>query len=147
MRSINSHARLETNQTRSLQEPNPMPDFGNMVQKALYLATYAGEKAGETFADLPNKLQQLADEMVARGEMSTEEARRAVESLLQQSEQGNADQSGDRAASEPRRIDILDAEITSETPDRLDEADIDRMRAQVEQLQAELRRLRDRAES
>lgn len=128
-----------------------MPDFGNMVQKALYLgvglATYAGEKAGETFADLPNKLQQLADEMVARGEMSTEEARRAVESLLQQSEQDNADQSGDRAPNEPRRIDILDAEVTSETPDRLDEADIDRMRAQVEQLQAELRRLRDRAES
>lgn len=129
-----------------------MPDFGNMVQKALYLgvglATYAGEKAGETFADLPNKLQQLADEMVARGEMSTEEARRAVESLLQQSEQGNsADAAADRAPNEPRRIDILDAEVTSETPDRLDEADLDRMRAQVEQLQAELRRLRDRADS
>jgi polyhydroxyalkanoate synthesis regulator phasin len=128
-----------------------MPDFGNMVQKALYLgvglATYAGEKAGEAFAELPNKLQQLADEMVARGEMSTEEARRAVESLLQQSEQGNADQSGDRPANGPRRIDILDAEIMSEPPDRLDEADIDHMRAQVEQLQAELRRLRDQSES
>jgi polyhydroxyalkanoate synthesis regulator phasin len=70
-----------------------------------------------------------------------------VESLLQQSEQGNADQSGDRPANGPRRIDILDAEIMSETPDRLDEADIDHMRAQVEQLQAELRRLRDQSES
>lgn len=123
-----------------------MPDFGNLVQKALYLgvglASYAGEKASETFTDLPSKLQQLADEMVARGEMSTEEARRAVEALIQQSQDNGREPS---AGQEPRRIEILDAEVSADPANG--GANLDAMRQEVERLQAELRRLRDQAGS
>ena len=125
-----------------------MPDFGNLVQKALYLgvglASYAGEKASETFTDLPSKLQQLADEMVARGEMSTEEARRAVEALIQQS-QDSAPSREPSAGQEPRRIEILDAEVSADSANG--GANLDAMRQEVERLQAELRRLRDQAGS
>jgi len=126
-----------------------MPDFGNLVQKALYLgvglASYAGEKASETFTDLPTKLQQLADDMVARGEMSTEEARRAVESLLQQA-QGNPVGNEASQDNEPRRIDILDAEIEPDGNES-NNPNLDAMRQEVERLQDELRRLRDRSNS
>lgn len=126
-----------------------MPDFGNLVQKALYLgvglASYAGEKASETLTDLPTKLQQLADDMVARGEMSTEEARRAVESLMQQS-QGNPEVNESNPSNEPRRIDILDAEVTTDENES-GNANLDAMRQEVERLQDELRRLRDQAHS
>ncbi len=52
-----------------------MPGFGDIVQKAFYLgvgiASLAGEKAGTTIAQLRIQAQKLADELVARGEMSS----------------------------------------------------------------------------
>lgn len=65
-----------------------MPGFGDLVQKAVYLgvglASYAGEKASKTLAELRTDAQKLADELVKRGEMTTEEARRFVEDTIQQ---------------------------------------------------------------
>jgi polyhydroxyalkanoate synthesis regulator phasin len=56
-----------------------MAGFGDIVQKAFYLgvglASYAGEKAGGKLAELRSQAQKLADEMVSRGEMTTEEAK------------------------------------------------------------------------
>ncbi len=51
-----------------------MPGFGDMVQKAFYLgvgiASYAGEQATGKLAEVRDKAQKLADEMVERGEIS-----------------------------------------------------------------------------
>jgi hypothetical protein len=68
-----------------------MPGFGNIVQKAFYLgvglASYASEKAGGTLGELRVQAQKLADELVERGEMTTEEARKLVDDLMQQAQQ------------------------------------------------------------
>ncbi len=123
-----------------------MPGFGDIVKKAFYLgvgiASYAGEKAGGTVAELRSQVQKLADEMVARGEMSTEEARRFVEDMMKQAqEESQSDVEAEKKPySEPRRIEILeeDEQPTTKTsaPDN-----VDNLRQQVLNLQEELKRL------
>ena len=50
----------------------------NIVQKAFYLgvgmAAYAGEKAGGKLTELGSQAQKLAEDLVARGEMTAEES-------------------------------------------------------------------------
>jgi polyhydroxyalkanoate synthesis regulator phasin len=123
-----------------------MAGFGDLVQKAFYLgvglASYAGEKAGGKISELRVQAQKLADEMVAKGEMSTEEARRFVEEMVSRAQQPTTSASppADTPASEPRRIEILtdDEEPTSSTGTT---PDVDNLRKQVMDLQEELRRL------
>ena len=59
-----------------------MAGLGDIVQKAFYLgvglAAAAGEQAGEKFSSIGIQAQKLADEMVAKGEITTEEARKLV---------------------------------------------------------------------
>jgi polyhydroxyalkanoate synthesis regulator phasin len=128
-----------------------MAGFGDLVQKAFYLgvglASYAGEKAGGKIGELRSQVQKLADEMVARGEMTTDEARRFVEDMMKQAqnEQGSVKDAPTNASSEPRRIEILeeDEEVTpkeSSANDRPPE-EVDNLRDQVRQMQEELRRL------
>lgn len=123
-----------------------MPGFGDLVQKAFYLgvgvASYAGEKAGGALGELRSQAQKLADEMVARGEMTTEEAKRLVDEMVnraqQQANEQPAAKTDDRPA-EPRRIEILsDDEPPSQQLDPTDD-----LRQQVTKLQEELRRLRN----
>ena len=124
-----------------------MAGFGDMVQKAFYLgvglASYAGEKAGGTLGELRDQAQKLAAELVQRGEMSTEEARRFVEDVMQQG-QTTVQESTTPAANEnkePRRIEILEddeEQPAQEQPDR-----VDRLRQQVDALKDELRRLQN----
>ena len=122
-----------------------MAGFGDLVQKAFYLgvglASYAGEKAGGKISELRVQAQKLADEMVAKGEMNTEEARRFVEEMVSRAQQptSSASPPSDTSASEPRRIEILtdDEEPTSSAPP----PDVDNLRKQVMDLQEELRRL------
>jgi polyhydroxyalkanoate synthesis regulator phasin len=127
-----------------------MPGFGDMVQKAFYLgvgiATYAGEKAGGKLTELRSQVQKLADEMVAKGEMSTDEARRFVEDMMKQAQQQPISQetSEKTASSEPRRIEILeeDEEITAKEPTKEPKKDnVDQLRDQVRELQDQLNRL------
>lgn len=124
-----------------------MPGFGDIVKKAIYLgvglASYAGERAGGTIAELRSQFQKLADEMVARGEMTTDEARRFVEDMMKQAQQSppTSGATADKTSpSEPRRIEILEEEdrpvTTKETPEN-----VDNLRAQVIELQEELKRL------
>lgn len=124
-----------------------MAKFGDLVQKAFYLgvglASYAGEKAGETLVELRAQAQKLADELVAKGEITAEEAKRMVDEMVIQAQQAQASATDDRPA-EPRRIEILDAEPT-ETASESTTTQTDELRNQVEQLQAELRRLRDQS--
>jgi polyhydroxyalkanoate synthesis regulator phasin len=124
-----------------------MPGFGDIVQKAFYLgvglASYAGEKAGGKLAELRSQVQKLADEMVAKGEMNTEEARRFVEDMMKQAQQHpkSAETTERTAPSEPRRIEILevDEELTvKEAP----KENVDHLRQQVLELQQKLKQLK-----
>lgn len=124
-----------------------MAGFGDMVQKAFYLgvglASYAGEKAGGTLGELRDQAQKLAAELVQRGEMSTEEARRFVEDVMQQG-QTTVQESATPATKEnkePRRIEIL--EDDEEQPAKEPPDHVDRLRQQVDALKDELRRLQN----
>ncbi|MFM7192887.1 MAG: phasin family protein [Microcystaceae cyanobacterium] len=121
----------------------------HLVQKALYLgvgiASYAAEKAGSNLQELRVQAQKLADELVERGEMTTEEARRFVEERLREAQTGV--HPSDQAASpnSPRPITIVDEEdveiIPVSKPPSSPEQ-VEDLRKQVEALQAELQRLR-----
>lgn len=123
--------------------------FGDIVQKALYLgiglATYAGEKAGVKLGELRSQAQKLADEMVARGEMTADEAKRFVEDMMKQAQQQPASESTNSTTpTEPRRIEIL-SEDEEQAPPQPQERDVEKLRDDVIRLQEELRRLkRDR---
>jgi polyhydroxyalkanoate synthesis regulator phasin len=122
-----------------------MPGFGDIVQKAFYLgvglASYAGEKATGKLAELRSQAQKLADEMVARGEMSTDEAKRFVEDLMKQAQQPPASKSGTGTTPpEPRRIEIL-SEDEEPGGSKSQVQDVEKLRQQVLGLQEELRRL------
>ncbi|MDB9312596.1 hypothetical protein PN462_05730 [Spirulina sp. CS-785/01] len=120
-----------------------MPGLGDMFQKAFYLgvglASYAGEKANEQFKELRIQAEKLADEMVQRGEMTTEEASRFVDDIVRQAQQPTVEQ-GQEQPQQPRSIEILDDDEedsgTTKPPD-----EVDHLRDQVKALQDELRRL------
>jgi len=134
-----------------------MPSFGDIVQKALYLgvglASYATEKAGSKLAELRSQAQKIADEMVDRGEMTTDEARKVVEEIMKKAQQQQVEQtdieknSPEDRKREPRLIEIVteDEDSTaanSDTTDNNNPDNIDSLREQVQSLQEELRRLK-----
>jgi polyhydroxyalkanoate synthesis regulator phasin len=134
--------------------------LGDLVQKAVYLgigvASYAGEKAGDKLNELRDQMQKMADEMVERGEMTADEAKKFVDDTVKKAQQpGTAKPSSDTAA--PRPIEITDETDPAPTASSVkidpqpvadkpaggaDDIDIATMRRQVEELQDELRRLR-----
>ena len=129
-----------------------MANFEDIAKKAFYLgvgfASYAQEKANDTVKELKElrvQAQKLAKEMVERGEMNTEEARRFVEDLVNQAQETvpSREPSTER---EPRRIEIVDEdESTADTEasqSNSSNANNDSLRQQVQSLQEELRRLR-----
>ncbi|MEO1520646.1 MAG: hypothetical protein AAFU78_07690 [Cyanobacteria bacterium J06633_2] len=120
-----------------------MPGIGDLVQKAFYLgvgmASYAGERAGKTLGELRSQAQKIADEMVARGEMTTEEARKMVEDMVtraQNTEGAVIDVQAKAPSREPRPIEIDDVDGAA------DSSEASSLRQQVESLQDELRRLK-----
>lgn len=125
-----------------------MPGFGDILQKAVYLgvglASYAGEKAGSKLTELRTEAQKLADELVKRGEMSTEEARRFVEDMVQQAQQQQppVEAVKDQKPAEPRRIEIVSEDEDTAKKDAKDAGGVDKLREQVQNLQDELRRLK-----
>lgn len=120
-----------------------MAGVGDLVQKAFYLGvglvSYAGEKAGSTVAELRVQVQKLADELVARGEMTTEEARKMVEDLMQQAQQHKAAEPTETTPKEPRRIEITDddEDAAIDNPE-----EIAALKQQVSLLQEQLRKLK-----
>ncbi|AFY95270.1 phasin family protein [Chamaesiphon minutus] len=129
-----------------------MAGLGDIVQKAFYLgvglATTAGEQAGEKLSSIGVQAQKLTDEMVAKGEITTEEARKLVDEMIKSAQQQNLNQVQDttteraKKTNEPRRIEIVaDNEppaSATESPDN-----ISQMRKQVEELQEELKRMKN----
>ena len=98
-----------------------MADLGNLVQKAFYLgvglASYAGEKAGDTLVDLRAQASKLVDELVERGEITSEEAQKMMNDMMNRA-QPAADQTARATPEEPRRIEILDDEDISPTSEQ-----------------------------
>lgn len=127
-----------------------MQNFGDLAQKALYLgigiASYAGEKANEAFNDVRRQAQEMADEMVARGEMSAEEAKKMVEDAVQQAQQAmpnsGTPQSESPQNTGPRRINVIDITDEDEGSGTKEGSDVQTMRDQVQALEEELRRLK-----
>ncbi|BAW96403.1 hypothetical protein NIES970_13310 [[Synechococcus] sp. NIES-970] len=125
-----------------------MAGFGDLVQKAFYLgvgaASLAAEKAGSTIQELREQAQTLADEMVQKGEMNAEEAKKFVNDMVKQAQQRVPQQttaeSTGKEPKEPRRIEILDDDEASDNQAAMDEAE--RLRREVEALQAELKNLK-----
>jgi polyhydroxyalkanoate synthesis regulator phasin len=122
-----------------------MNPFGGIVQKAFYLglglATVAGEKAGETLGELRTQASKLADELVERGEMTTDEARKFVDDLVRNSQkpisesQNSPNPSGKDT---PRTISIDDEEDNNSSQPV---NDVDSLKSKVQALQDELKRL------
>ncbi|NJK50986.1 hypothetical protein HC931_25320 [Candidatus Gracilibacteria bacterium] len=121
-----------------------MAGLGDIVQKAFYLgvglAAYAAEKAGSNLAELKVQAQKLADEMVARGEMTAEEARKYVDDMVKQAQQP-IPESGSESGQpkEPRLIEIV---VEDEESQKSEPENIDSLRQQVQSLQDELRKLK-----
>ena len=121
----------------------------DLVQKAFYLgiglASYAAEKANVNLQELKSQAQKLADEMVLRGEMTADEARRYVEELVNQAQVHPAETTESSGPREPRRIEIVfdDAEESGQEVAKAENpTNAEDLRKQVEALQEELRRIR-----
>ncbi len=145
-----------------------MNPFSNIVQKAFYLgmglASVAGEKAGSTLNELRTQATKLAEELVERGEMSTDEAKKFVDDLIRQSQKSQDQIKQDQAGtnkSAPRTINIDDG-TDSENLDfnagknagqnagqnndkdntqNQEAKDLEAMRAKVQKLQDQLRKI------
>lgn len=124
-----------------------MAGFGDLVQKAFYLgvgiASYAGEKAGGTLKDVRQQAQKLADELVERGEMTTEEAQRVVNEMVNRAQQATTE-AAPGTPTEPRRIEILDDDDSPSIPSP-EEQQAEALRQQVEALRQELEQLKRQA--
>ncbi|MEM8830197.1 MAG: hypothetical protein AAGE96_12685 [Cyanobacteria bacterium P01_G01_bin.19] len=136
-----------------------MPGFEEIAKKAFYMgvgfASYAQEKANDNFKDFREQAQNLADEMVERGKMNTEEARKFVDDLVEQAQQGTVTGTNPSSSTrEPRKIEIVDEEEQSQTSAKPEiktevaqsnqpNSDNSDLRQQVESLKEELRRLKE----
>lgn len=130
-----------------------MAGLGDIVQKAFYLgvglAAAASEQAGERISVLRVQAQKLADEMVAKGEITTEEARKMVDDMIKSAQIPNLDQSESNSSErptkdrEPRRIEIVSEgeEVPKSAASSNDT--VSEMRKQVEALQEELKRIKN----
>ena len=122
-----------------------MADLGNLVQKAFYLgvgiASYAAEKGGTTIQELKTQAQKVADEMVSRGEITAEEAKKYVDDMIQQAQQVNPIETEKNEQKEPRLIEIVSEDDAEKTETSKPE-NLDNLKQQVESLQEELERLK-----
>lgn len=126
-----------------------MASLNNIVQKAFYLgvgiASFAGEKAGENLGKLRVQAQKLADEMVERGELTAEEAKKMVDDMVSRAQNPSdvtLDVSAETPSEEPRRIEITD-EADESNVSKPSPSDADSLKQQVADLEEQLRRLRE----
>ena len=121
-----------------------MNPFSNIVQKAFYLgmglASVAGEKAGSTLNELRTQATKLAEELVEKGEMSTDEAKKFVDDLIRQSQKSPDQIKTGENFSAPRSINIDDDSDSDQVESNANGSDLDALRAKVQQLQSELRK-------
>ncbi len=130
-----------------------MAGFEDLIKKAFYMgvgfADYAQEKAGTALAEITTQAQHLADEMIARGEMNVEEARKFVDEMVQQAQQDIFEASGNEPEQkEPRIIEIVTEEESesADNNDRDNSPNVEELREQVQSLKEELRQLRQESQ-
>jgi polyhydroxyalkanoate synthesis regulator phasin len=122
-----------------------MNPFGGIVQKAFYLglglATVAGEKAGETIGEIRTQAAKLADDLVERGEMTTEEARKFVDDLVRNAQKpiGESPNSPNPSGKDAPRTIAIDDEEDDDSNQSV--GDVDSLKNKVQDLQDELKRL------
>jgi polyhydroxyalkanoate synthesis regulator phasin len=122
-----------------------MNPFGGIVQKAFYLglglATVAGEKAGETIGEIRTQAAKLADDLVERGEMTTEEARKFVDDLVRNAQKpiGESPNSPNPSGKDAPRTIAIDDEDDADSNQSV--SDVDSLKNKVQDLQDELKRL------
>ncbi|NJK40685.1 MAG: hypothetical protein HC934_03685 [Acaryochloridaceae cyanobacterium SU_2_1] len=116
-----------------------MNDLPDLVKKAFYLgvgvASYAGEQAGSKVAEIQDRAQKLADEMIRRGELTAEEANLWVSGVTQKPAQVSVEEVS--YPDQPQRIELIGGD------EDLEGTDTDDLHRQVDELQDELRRLQD----
>ncbi|HZG40559.1 MAG TPA: hypothetical protein VEZ50_17920 [Nodosilinea sp.] len=121
-----------------------MAGFGDLVKKAFYLgvgvASYAGEKAGDTLKDLREQTQGVVNELVARGEMTAEEAQRLVNEMVNRAQDAAVTPSENLP--QPRPIEILDDDTPLSSPT---DAQTAILREQVAALRQELENLKQKS--
>jgi polyhydroxyalkanoate synthesis regulator phasin len=121
-----------------------MAGFGDLVKKAFYLgvgvASYAGEKAGDTLKDLREQTQGIVNELVARGEITAEEAQRLVNEMVNRAQDG-ATPAPDNLP-QPRPIEILDDDAPGANST---DAQTAALREQVAALRQELETLKQKS--
>jgi len=119
-----------------------MNPFGGIVQKAFYLglglATVAGEKAGETLGELRTQASKLADDLVERGEMTTEEAKKFVDDLVRNSQKPIGESAPNPSGKDAPRTILIDEE---DGDSNQTVSDVDSLKSKVQALQDELKRL------
>jgi polyhydroxyalkanoate synthesis regulator phasin len=119
-----------------------MNPFGGIVQKAFYLglglASLASEKAGSTLTEIRNQATKLADDLVERGEMTSEEARKFVDDLIEKAQQPQEKIDG-KSAQAPRSIEIFNDD---DIPPGANPNDVQNLKDKVQQLQEELKKLK-----
>jgi polyhydroxyalkanoate synthesis regulator phasin len=124
-----------------------MNPFSGIVQKAFYLgmglATVASEKASSTLGELRTQASKLADELVERGEMSTEEAKKFVDDLVRNAQKPLGENQSENPSNkdQPRAIAIDDEDDEQTTSTAKSPNDVDDLKSKVQALQDELRRL------
>lgn len=127
-----------------------MANFEDIAKKAFYMgvgfASYAQEKANDKVKELRVQAQKLAAEMIERGEMNAEEARKFVDDLVDQAQEGTVSSSQRTDNRQPRRIEIVDEDETEinngSSKSAKSDSRSDDLRQQVQSLQEELRRLK-----
>jgi polyhydroxyalkanoate synthesis regulator phasin len=132
-------------------------NLANLAQRALYLgmglASYAADKAMAVVNQAPTHLselrkrtQKITDELVRRGEMTAEEARAYVEAVAKAQNRSpketGASEEGPRTIQIDDMGDVDEANDTKETT-AIQLTDSARLRKEIEQLQAELERLKN----
>ncbi|MFQ4136051.1 phasin family protein [Nodosilinea sp. PGN35] len=124
-----------------------MAGFGDLVKKAFYLgvgvASYAGEKAGDTLKDLREQTQGIVNELVARGEITAEEAQRLVNEMVNRAQDAAAP--SPEPLAQPRPIEILDDEAPIATVASPADAQTASLREQVAALRQELETLKQKS--
>jgi polyhydroxyalkanoate synthesis regulator phasin len=127
-----------------------MANFEDIAKKAFYMgvgfASYAQEKANDKVKELRVQAQKLAAEMIERGEMNAEEARKFVDDLVEQAQEGTVSSDRQTDNRQPHRIEIVDEDETEtnngSSKSAKSESRSDDLRQQVQSLQEELRRLK-----
>lgn len=121
-----------------------MAGFGDLVRKAFYLgvgvASYAGERAGDTLKDLREQTQTIVNELVARGEITAEEAQRLVNDIVNRAQDPAT--TATENLPQPRPIEILDDDEPVPSPA---DAQTSALREQVAALRQELENLQQKS--